>query len=322
MSRALHKFVVVGGWVVPFACAVYDPSLLKGGNELERAGSGSGASAGSGNSGASGGSGASISVAGGGSGSGSSGGTDQNGGGTTGNTGGSTTNNGEGGSGDVGAGGVPSGEAGSGTVVPIGGASGGLVFDTMEDGNNVFFLTSEVRGRWYLSHDATDGEQTDILQLIGQIPDGRDDSARAVHVVASGFTSWGASVGFTFEDNVSGDRVAFDAAEYSAVAFYARVEDGSATAVRVNFPDMNTDPMGEECLDADAGTGDCLDHFGVDLTLTNDFKQYVLVFAQLGQKGWGKIEPGLKASDLLGMEVSWAPNISIDLWIDDVVLLP
>jgi hypothetical protein len=41
----------------------------------------------------------------------------------------------------------------------------------------------------------------------------------------------------------------------------------------------------------------------------------------LGQKGWGKTEPGLDQSKLLGMEVSWAPNVSIDVWIDDVVLL-
>ncbi len=319
MSRAAHKLAVVVGWLLPAACAVYDESLLRGGDGEARArgGSGSGATSAGNTSGAgesanaSGGS--SINLPNGGSGAGDSAGSTANGGSAPGTSG----TNGEGGTPQPGAGGTPGGEAGAG-LVPIGGSGSGLVFDTMEDGNNVFFLTSAVRGRWYLSHDSTAGTQTSIGMLIDIIPDGREQSTRAVHVVSSGFSSWGASVGFTFEDNASGDRLPFDASGYAAIAFFARVESGSATAVRVNFPDMNTDPMGGACLDADAGTGDCLDHFGKDLVLTTDFTQHVLVFAQLGQKGWGKLEPALDASKLLGMEVSWAPNTSIDVWIDDV----
>jgi putative ABC transport system ATP-binding protein len=46
------------------------------------------------------------------------------------------------------------------------------------------------------------------------------------------------------------------------------------------------------------------------------------VFQDQGQKGWGKYEPALDPSKLLGMEVSWGLNTSIDIWIDEHSYLP
>lgn len=317
MRSAVLKLVLTASWSLTLACAVYDPSLLKGhGFDDARGGSpgagnapsgGGGGDAGANGGGAAATSGAAPSGGEGGDGDGPTGGGASAGAAAAG-TGGAAGAGGDG----PGAGGGGNGGDGP-TGVP-------LVFDTMEDGNLTFILSSSLHGRWYLSNDGSDGEQTTLGELMAPIPEGRGDSEKAVHTTASGFTGWGASVGFTFE-NESFERVPFDASAFSAVSFYAKVESGSATSVRVTFPDMNTDPMGEVCGTAETGTEDCLNHFGADLELTTEFTEYVLEFGELAQRDWGHLEPSLDASQLLGMEVSWG-TAAVDLWLDDVVLLP
>jgi hypothetical protein len=316
MCRAVHGLVLLASVLLPVSCLVYDQSLLEGDGVDGRGGSTSASSGGSssvtGGTNATPGSGGSGSGAGttnlGGDGSGAGAGEGNEGGSSSTSTGGSAASGGS-----VSAG----GEAGSNSG-NSGGAGNPLVFDTMEDGNNIFLLPNDMRGRWYLSNDGSDGEQTAISSLMATIPEGRGSSLRAAHTVASGFTGWGSSVGFTFEDS-SNVRTPFDASGYSGVSFYARVEDGSSTSVRVTFPDMNTDPMGDVCNEHDVA--DCLNHFGVNLTLTTSFVEYVIDFDSLGQLDWGHLEPSVDESKLLGMEVSWG-KASIDVWIDDVILLP
>ncbi len=297
--------------VLGAACAVYDPSLLRA-----QAAGGAGSSprdstdnGGAGEQGAMPGVGGTQAV-----------------GGNLATSGGGSPSAGTSASGGT-TGGTASASSGSGgdDSTPSGGASGTsneLLVDDMEDGTTPFVLPSGSRGRWYLANDGTGGQQTPgIDQLMSVIPGGREQSVLAVHTTASGFSGWGASVGFEFENQL-GQRAAFDASNFSAITFYAKVESGSASKVWVALPDSNTDPSGGVCgQDPDAGSDACLDHFGQYVDLEQTFAKYTIVFAQLSQKGWGHAESGLDSAHLLGLEVSWGTS-SIDLWIDDVTLLP
>ncbi len=301
-------------------CAVYDSSLLAGRDDADNA-------AGAGSSNASGGStgvtqaggsdgsnaGGQLAFAGSDSGSGS-GATGSGLSGSAGTPAGAAAGEGNQASGGTSAGGTTAGAGGSGPSE--------LVLDDMEDGNYSFFLGTGSRGRWYLSNDGSAGTQTPAIeQLMAVIPGGREQSLLALHTAASGFSGWGASVGFTFENGV-GQRAPFDASGYTAIAFYARAEPGSATQVWVALPDSNTDPLGGVCgQDPDAGSDACLDHFGKSLELGESFEKYVIEFDQVAQKGWGHAEPALKSSQLLGLEISWGTT-SVDLWLDDISLLP
>jgi hypothetical protein len=102
----------------------------------------------------------------------------------------------------------------------------------------------------------------------------------AVHVRGSGFSLWGADVGFGLGDP-------YDASKYIGFVFWAKIDTGTVAVVRVAFPDKDSSLVGGICTPNSTGPSACGDHFGLRVSLTSTWRKYAISFAELSQDGWG-----------------------------------
>ncbi len=84
--------------------------------------------------------------------------------------------------------------------------------------------------------------------------------------------------------------------------------------MRVNVSQVLTDASQEQCTKCD-------DHFGVTLPLTDEWKEYKLLFSDLRREGWGDKVDALHLDQLLGVMFLVKPSKSVDFWIDDISLM-
>ncbi len=192
----------------------------------------------------------------------------------------------------------------------------GYVIDDLEDNNNQLLLERGRNGYWYTFVDKLGSSITPPIQSAFIVsPGGAGGSARAAAArmmgkIAPGGQPLFAGMGFSFVD----PKAPYDGAAYTGVSFYAKVGAGSTAAVRLKVPDVDTDPEGKTC-------SECYNDFGVDLTLTGEWKKYVVPFATMKQMdGWGAPRPpSINKAKLYGMQ--WqvsVPGVSYDVWVDDV----
>lgn len=186
--------------------------------------------------------------------------------------------------------------------------------DDAED-NDAQIAQTEGRGGYIYTYADTSGSTIEPSSS-GFMPSqgGAVDSAYALRIsgkMTTGGESY-AGVGFNFTES----ETTYDASGYAAISFYAKVGDTSAPHVRFQVADVNTDPKGQKCTE-------CYNDFGAPLTLTTEWKKYVVPFAALKQQGsWGDPTPqAVETTQLYG--VKWqvtTPGADYDLWIDNVQL--
>lgn len=193
-------------------------------------------------------------------------------------------------------------------------AADGLV-DDLEDGNGQVALVAGRSGYWY---SAADPKGSTISGAGAFVPsDGGASSskkaARATGKTATGEGAWGATFGFTFVP----DNQAYDVSKYAGISFWAKASDKSTKSVRFKVGDANTRPEGKVCTSA------CWNHFGQDLTLTSNWQQYTVKFADLKQQdGWGDPRPAtLAAQHVMSLDWSVSAGQDFDIWVDDVKLI-
>jgi len=183
----------------------------------------------------------------------------------------------------------------------------GLV-DDFEDGDTQLSKVEGRDGYWFTSHD-------DKGSTIGPTPltmagEGAGAAGKSLHVagVTSGAPgAWGALWGASFVG-----QGAYDASKHTGMSFKAKVAGSSTKKVRFKLGDVNTHPDGGVCKD-------CWNHFGKDLTLTTDWKEYVVTFAEMTQEaGWGQRFPNITPSKLISVNWSVGPGVPYDVWIDDL----
>lgn len=309
-------------WVA--ACTVYNQDLLgadggDGGTSM----SGSGASTGSGATGSS--SGGSI----------ASGGKPNGSGGTTGNGGSSNTSGGSDNAGGADGGSNGSGGSNGGSSGGTGGDSGGSagtsgsggsggsgppktytyeLIDDFEDGDAAGDVTADRNPTWFLFKDTTAAgvllpEEFEGAAIPEADAEARPDSSFGVFISTTGFTSWGSGVGVDFVN----PKDVYDASAYAGIRFYAKATTTFKT-VRVNVSQVLTDASQDAC-------DECDDHFGVTLPLTEEWKEYKLLFADLKREGWGDPVDKLHLDELLGVMFLVKANKSVDFWIDDISLM-
>jgi hypothetical protein len=128
-----------------------------------------------------------------------------------------------------------------------------------------------------------------------------------------------------------------DLTAYAGVTFWARAGAPGGRDLRVQVSDVNTDPRGGICQDHDGSASDyCYNGFGVQLQLTDEFRQYTLDFSKFVQRGgWGyhppdgidwsrvylmNFEMDLPAcsASATSMCAGGLPSLSFDIWIDDL----
>ncbi len=207
------------------------------------------------------------------------------------------------------------------TLVPLKTCSGqtsvaadGLI-DDLEDGNGQVALVAGRSGYWY---SAADPNGSTISGAGAFTPTdggaaGSKKAARATGKTATGDGAWGATFGFSFAP----DNAAYDVSKYAGVSFWAKAGAKSTKSVRVKLGDANTRPEGKVC------SSGCWNHFGQDLTLSEEWQQYTIKFADLKQQaGWGDPRPAtLAAQHAMSLDWSISAGQDFDIWIDDVAFI-
>ena len=221
------------------------------------------------------------------------------------------------------------------------------LIDDMEDNNQSISKIAGRSGSWFSFNDLT-GSQDPAMGgptfKMSKTDPSRTGSQFNLRTSGSGFTDWGAGVGFDLATTE-----AYDASRYTGIAFWARVAPGTGTNLRFNVPDNNTSQYGGVCdLDCqptvgpmgtnaptEDGTcapmrGPCYDDFGVDLLgkLSDGWQLFLFPWDELSAKNWsGKNLPGVSKSALYGVRfqangpAAGQPPLTFDFSIDDVSLL-
>ena len=145
-------------------------------------------------------------------------------------------------------------------------------------------------------------------------------SAFSAETSGSGFTTWGAGMGFEFVlSDAQGKPRPYDAHGYKGVLFWARTTAGEALDVRVTLSDANTNSSVGAC----GASSEC-DAFGIDIEPGPDWIPFPMMFADMRQESWGIQYQGLDASALYTMNFQVSPGVTFDVAVDDIyfVLAP
>ncbi len=175
------------------------------------------------------------------------------------------------------------------------------------------------------------------------IDGGRCGSTQALVIRSRGHTDWGSLVG-----NWKIAQTAWEAAGYEGIAFWARAfGDSSATLVLDTWQTSAAGTAGiaqpgEVCIvDCSAGSGTqaidesgniltqsyvspagtCGNSFQYTLTVTDDWRLYVIPFEAFFQERKPNMSAsGLDPSHINGFSFRMAKESGIELWLDDVAL--
>lgn len=183
------------------------------------------------------------------------------------------------------------------------------VIDHLEDGNTQLNTDVDRDGYWWTAADKV-GSTLEPSEGFAPVPGGPDGSNLAIHVwgnTSDGDQAWGANVGF----NLSSAGL-YDASRYVGVRFKARVAHNTTKRVRFKVGDVNTHQDAGVC-------DDCWNHFGKDMTLSENWTEYTLFWKELAQApGWGKPRPeALAAAQIYSMDVSIDKGQTFDIWLDE-----
>jgi hypothetical protein len=220
-------------------------------------------------------------------------------------------------------GGAAGGAGTAGSAIGAG-AGGGTVtgnlelIDDFEDQDSFVLLSHQRNGPWYTFSDATAGKVNPVTIALLMGTNAHDSSSAALHLVASGFSDWGAGVGCDLV-NQQAKKVAYDVSAYKGVHFYAKVASGSPTALKLLVPTTYSDPDGGKCTDT-VSTKRCNDHLFYPLSsLKTSWATYDVLFADLVQQGFGLVQSGLDPASVYSLQFTLPTKLMpVDLWLDDV----
>ena len=240
------------------------------------------------------------------------------GGSTVGGRGGSTSAGGStvvGGRGGTTSGGGTSAVGGSGgtTSCPALAANEEMI-DDMNDGDR---FIPQVHGRAGAWDDADDGTPGSTMFPDPNKPFTMTDTGDvcrkyAAYVYGGPFVDGPPSFWF----GIGGP---YDASAFDGISFWAKIDSGTSTGLRVDFPDKDTMPDGALCSETDSSNL-CWNHYGKRLNLTTTWTKYSVDFSSLTQDGWGRKGTSFDRSTIYRVEFQLPENAKFGVWIDDVSL--
>lgn len=198
------------------------------------------------------------------------------------------------------------------------------LIDNMEDGDGSIFLSHGRAGVWFSYNDDTNkdvGSGTTQWPKAGAerffmdpVSPPRKGSIKAAHTNGSGYSNWGAGIGFDLLV-----QQPYDASRYRGLTFFLRRAPEADAAVRLNVTDRNTSPLGGVC---DADHNGCYSDFGIDLQATESWQEVKLEWSELTQPSWALMNyDAIATSALYGIRFQSKPNAHFDFWIDDIAFL-
>jgi hypothetical protein len=208
-----------------------------------------------------------------------------------------------------------------------GGVPADLLIDDMEDRTSGL-SSSTTYGGWYVFDDMTTGgtmtPAPSTMFEMEAIPGGRCASEYAMRISGTGFSQWGAGMGFDFGygNLPSGafGKLPVDGRAFAGLRFWARV--GEATGTQLNFSILagacSPSDGGDGAADASTLPSDCAQSFAKGLKLTTDWVRYDIPFEQL----LGPTRNAIPRDQIFSFEFIIPANATFDLWIDDISWIP
>lgn len=188
----------------------------------------------------------------------------------------------------------------------------GDLVDDFEDGDLQIIPNDGRQGAWYVYNDANPGAHEPAPAPIA------DGGSKAMHVTGSTTKpeadAYG-GVGVDF-DNAgatpkSGSRTAYDLSDFAGISFKAK----GTGAIRLNVITRGVADSSEGGTCSDR----CFDSHNSSVTLTSEWQEHTITFAELDQSGWGsRVE--FNAAEVLGLAFEKRGAGAYDFYIDDVRL--
>jgi hypothetical protein len=196
-----------------------------------------------------------------------------------------------------------------------------LLIDDMEDGDAEICQSGKRDGYWYV---VDDGTSTDLTPAAGTtfvqtaIPGGRVNSTshQAARMTGSGFTAWGAQMGFSLNT--------YDASQVSGIKFWTKSDAPVVVFIGIPATTLASESAEGKCQNSPTERN-CDFHFSFDVgTSSNEWVERSVPFAALRQTepfhGLGNVIPGSARWDpsrLLAIQFGTFSS-AFDIWIDDV----
>lgn len=184
--------------------------------------------------------------------------------------------------------------------------------DDFEDGNTQLLVLAGRDGYWWKHADPNGSKfDPDELLLKDVAGDGSNHALFASGTTAASDEAYGASIGVNFSS-----AGLYDASYYDGISFRAKVDSDAAKKVRLKVGDVNTHQDAGVCKT-------CWNHFGKDLVLTDDWKEYQVSFTELRQApGWGDPNPpAITSEKLYSLDFTFEKSGKFAFWLDDVQFL-
>ncbi len=208
---------------------------------------------------------------------------------------------------------------GGGCTLPVTLAS---LIDNMEGMSGCITPAPGRAGCWFTYNDGTDGgTQTPMAggtckPALITIPDGgRCGSHYAQNTFGSGFTNYGAGLGFDLNDP-AGPRKPYDVSKYHGIVFWGLAPESSPAqplSVDVQVLELATTPT---TADGTCTTG-CNDHYSLLISFTSEWTPFLVPFSCLAQQSFGT-PVAWDPTSVLAVQFVVNPAPAFDFWIDDI----
>ena len=205
---------------------------------------------------------------------------------------------------------------------PICADPSGNLIDDMEDGDGFICEMNGRQGHWYVVGDSTStilgpGDGTSLEPSL--IDDQESGTSRyAAHFTGSGFTQWGALMGFNLK--VEGLSVkTYDASALGGGGIKFRMKSNTPVSVDFPIPDTTERRFGGHCEDS-ASASNCDNDFSFKIAApTPDWTEYEVPFLALAQDGgFANWDPHV----LIGIKFRVPAGAPFDVWVDDIRFYP
>ena len=145
-------------------------------------------------------------------------------------------------------------------------------------------------------------------------PGGAGGSAYAAETQGSGFSVWGAGMGFDLDVEMN-VKHPYDASAFQGVEFKAKGSGPVRAAIMIAA--VVSSDVGGSCTPSDVAGEKCDDGHGKALFLTGDWTVYKLPFSEIRQAGWGK-PVAFDAKTILSIQFNVDKNLAFDFAVDDI----
>lgn len=192
------------------------------------------------------------------------------------------------------------------------------VIDDFEDGNDRIFKGFERDGFWFSASDKTEGSTiTPNAPFAAELlpaAESNKDNRYAAHLTAAGEKNWGVVWGAQLSWTREGLKCPLNVSGFSGVRF--RAKGPGKIRVSLAVPEVTPKDSGGTCADR------CYDAHGKLFLLSDAWDTYEMRWEKMQQGGWGT-EARFTPERVVNIAINADPaSLPLDLWLDDVELIP